>query len=188
MKTEIKFAMFLTVLLLAVSASADHIIYGGPNGYHSEILPKTIPGVRNNVPASYWLDSGEYWIKTEAEILEWETARSNAIAEADASAKAEAAYPEPHITLPVLNPDTMEETGATATLVALDDGTLTLLATTNSASPKKTWAVQKAALKDSKIKAQTSLSKMVEAIEKENSTKKRWDALFDYLRAKEGLK
>ena len=80
MKTDLKFAIFLIVLLLAMAASAT--MYRGPNGWRGEILPTTIPGSRNNVPASYWLDSGKYWVETPEQLTEWQTAQSNAAAQA----------------------------------------------------------------------------------------------------------
>jgi len=77
-------------ILFALCLTASATMYRGPNGYRKDSLPTTIKGVRSNVPASYWLDSGEYWVESTQELAERNAEQTKAEAEAGILIAAEA--------------------------------------------------------------------------------------------------
>ena len=125
MKKVIAILIFAT----AVAASAQFV---GPNGEWSASWPVQIGTTYNPTPAM-------------CEAAGWREATAQEIADREAARAAEQAAaealigPAPEVFVPMLNSD--GEPVGTARLVVIE-GSLAVVASTNSASPQKTWAEQ----------------------------------------------
>ena len=126
MKKVIAILIFAT----AVAASAQFV---GPNGEWSASWPVQIGTTYNPTPAM-------------CEAAGWREATAQEIADREAARAAEQAAaealigPAPEVFVPMLNSD--GDPVGTARLVVIE-GSLSVLASTNSASPQKPWSEQK---------------------------------------------
>jgi len=168
----------LTLLALCLTTSAT--MYRGPNGYRKDSLPTSIKGVRQNIPASYWLDSGEYWVETAQELADHEQTEADAIAEAELYADTQPAVFVPRFSGALTNVVGLSQ-------IFVDDDTGEFVEVDETGSPEHTKA-QKQAQRDAKKAATANgITDLASALENEPSTKKQWDIFIRYLRTKEGI-
>ena len=126
MKKVIAILIFAT----AVAASAQFV---GPNGEWSASWPVQIGTTYNPTPAM--CEAAGWREATAQEIADRESARAAEQAAAEALIG-----PAPEVFVPMLNSD--GDPVGTARLVVIE-GSLSVLASTNSASPQKPWSEQK---------------------------------------------
>jgi hypothetical protein len=134
----VKKTLAILAALMAVAASAQMIVY--PDGTLHAAGPKVLgatvaPNIDQLIAAGYRLETPEE-----------QAARESAAAAAQAEAAAQAAkydFPQPDVTIPVLDADG-NRTGTARLLV---DASGNVVAVTDTSSPQRTWDVQMAEYK-----------------------------------------